>query len=183
MVRSMDDGIGRILSALSAAGLERDTLVVFCSDNGGERFSEMGPFSHGKMSLYEGGIRTPAFARWPGVIGSNTTSDQVAITMDWTATLLARAEAAADRAAPLDGRDLYWRISQRVQQKAMRSGDWKYLVTTDGDRLFDLATDPGETTDLTARRQDVAAQLRDKYAAWEGTVLAPVPLPPGGRKP
>jgi arylsulfatase A-like enzyme len=197
MVRSMDDGIGKVLAALRASDLERDTLVIFCSDNGGERFSNMGPFSHGKMTLYEGGIRTPAIARWPGVIAPNTTSDQVAITMDWTATLLARAEATADPAAPLDGidllpaltggapvsRDLYWRISQRVRQKAMRSGDWKYLVTTEGEKLFDLTADRGEKTDLTAQRQDVTRQLREKYAAWESSVLAPVPLPPAPRKP
>jgi arylsulfatase A-like enzyme len=196
MVRSMDDGIGRILAALRTSGLERDTLVVFQSDNGGERFSNMGPFSHGKMTLYEGGLRTPAFARWPGVIAPNTTSDQVAITMDWTATLLARAEATPDPTAPLDGidllpaltggapvsRDLYWRISQRAQQKAMRSGDWKYLVTTEGTSLFDLATDPGEKTDVATQRQDVVTRLREKYAAWERTVLAPVPVPPAQRK-
>ena len=196
MVRSMDEGIGRILAALEASGAARDTLVIFCSDNGGERFSDMGPFSHGKMSLYEGGIRTAAFARWPGVIAPNTTSDQVAITMDWTATLLARAEAAGDPAAPLDGidlrpaltgaapvpRELYWRISQRVKQKAMRAGDWKYLVTADGDRLFDLVNDRGEKTDVKAEHQEVVGRLRERYAAWEGAVLAPVPLPPAARR-
>jgi arylsulfatase A-like enzyme len=175
--------------------LERDTLVIFCSDNGGERFSNMGPFSHGKMTLYEGGIRTPAFARWPGVIAPNTTSDQVAITMDWTATLIARAEARADPAAPLDGidllpaltgsapvsRDLYWRLSQRGKQKAMRSGDWKYLVTTDGEHLFDLAADPGEKSDLKDRQVNVLATVREKYASWEREVLAPVPLDPASR--
>jgi arylsulfatase A-like enzyme len=195
MVRSMDDGIGRILAALHASGHDRDTLVIFASDNGGERFSNMRPFSQGKMSLYEGGLRTPAFARWPGVIARNTTSDQVAITMDWTATLLARAGAHADPRAPLDGidllpaltgatpvsRDLYWRISQRVQQKAMRSGDWKYLVTTDGERLFDLRTDPGEKVDVKHRRADVLKTAREKYASWERDVLAPVPLDPASR--
>jgi arylsulfatase A-like enzyme len=195
MVRSMDDGIGRILAALREAGHDRDTLVVFQSDNGGERFSNMGPFSHGKMSLYEGGLRTPAFARWPGVIAPGTTTDQVAITMDWTATLLARAGAHADPRAPLDGidllpaltggapvvRDLYWRIAQRAQQKALRSGDWKYLVTADGQYLFDLASDPGEKSDVKDRHPDTFAALRDRYAAWEHGVLPPVPLDPAAR--
>ena len=195
MVRSMDDGIGRILAALHASGRDRDTLVIFASDNGGERFSNMGPFSQGKMSLYEGGLRTPAFARWPGVITPNTTTDQVAITMDWTATLLARAGAHADPRAPLDGldllpaltgakpvsRDLYWRISQRAKQKAMRSGDWKYLVTTDGEHLFDLSTDIGEKSDVTAAHADVLATLRSRYAIWERDVLPPVPLDPASR--
>jgi arylsulfatase A-like enzyme len=132
MVQSLDDGIGKILAALRQAGVERDTLVIFTSDNGGERFSRMGPFSHGKMTLYEGGLRTAAFARWPEVIPANSTTDQVAITMDWTATLLGRAGAHADAGPPLDGidlapaitgvakplpRDLYWRISQRRRRK------------------------------------------------------------------
>ncbi len=195
MVRSMDDGIGRILAALHASGRDRDTLVIFASDNGGERFSNMGPFSQGKMTLYEGGLRTPAFARWPGVIAPNTTTDQVAITMDWTATLLARAGAHADPRAPLDGidllpaltgakpvsRDLYWRITQRVKQKAMRSGDWKYLVTTDGELLFDLGADPGEKSDVKERHADVLAALRRMYAGWEREVLPPVPLDPASR--
>jgi arylsulfatase A-like enzyme len=192
MVRRMDEGIGKILTALRQAGHERDTLVIFASDNGGERFSQMGPFSHGKMTLYEGGLRTPAFARWPGVIAANTTTDQVAITMDWTATLLARAGAWPDPSAPLDGidllpaltgqapvvRDLYWRIFQRAKQKALRSGDWKYLVTADGEFLFDVEKDPGEKSNLKAQRGDVLAQLNAKYADWERAMLPPVPLNP-----
>jgi arylsulfatase A-like enzyme len=195
MVTSMDQGIGRILAALRESGKERDTLVVFQSDNGGERFSQMGPFNKGKMSLYEGGVRTPAFARWPGVIAPNTTSDQVAITMDWTATLIARAGSQADARAPLDGidllpaltggspvpRDLYWRISQRVKHKAMRSGDWKYLVTPDGELLFDLRTDVGEKSDVKDRNLEVLTSLRGKYAAWESSVLPPVPLDPAAK--
>jgi arylsulfatase A-like enzyme len=190
MVQRMDEGIGRILAALREARLERDTLVVFQSDNGGERFSQMGPLSHGKMSLYEGGIRTPAFARWPGVIRPNTTTDQVSITMDWTATLIARAGGAPDPAAPLDGidllpaltgaksvaRDLYWRISQRAKQKAMRSSDWKYLVTPNGEALYELTRDIGEKTNLVEAQPAVVARLRAKYAQWEGQMLPPVPL-------
>jgi len=189
----MDEGVGKILAALRNAGHERDTLVIFTSDNGGERFSQMGPFSKGKMTLYEGGIRVAAFARWPGVIQPNTTTDQVAVTMDWTATLLARAGARAEQNAPLDGidvlpmltgakqpvsRELYWRTSQRQQFKALRSGDWKYLASKDGEFLFDLKNDPGEKNDLKVQHAEVLARLKTKYAAWERTVLPPVPLDP-----
>jgi arylsulfatase A-like enzyme len=193
MVTSLDDGIGRILAALREAGVERDTLVIFTSDNGGERFSQMGPFNHGKMTLYEGGLRTAAFARWPEVIPANSTTEQVAITMDWTATLLGRAGAQADGDAPLDGidlapaltgvaqpltRDFFWRIHQRRQQKAMRSGNWKYLVTEGTEFLFDLQNDPGEKNDLKAQHDDVLNELRFKYAAWERAMLPPLPLDP-----
>ncbi|HEV7586725.1 MAG TPA: sulfatase-like hydrolase/transferase, partial [Longimicrobium sp.] len=142
MVESMDTGVGRVLEALRRQGLERDTLVFFTSDNGGERFSHMGPFSEGKMSLHEGGLRVAAVARWPGVVPAGRHTDQVAVTMDLTATFLALAGGRAPDAAPLDGidlmpvltggsgavrRELYWRIFQRRKEKAVRSGDWKYL--------------------------------------------------------
>jgi arylsulfatase A-like enzyme len=193
MMESMDAGIGRVLEALHRCGLERDTLVIFTSDNGGERFSHMGPFREGKMTLYEGGIRVAAMARWPGMIPAGTEAHQVAVTMDWTATLLALAGAQAPQAAPLDGIDLmpaltgtgaaadvdrFWRIFQRRRQKALRSGSWKYLQTDDGEFLFDLAADAGEKHDRKADHPAVLAQLKAKYAAWEAEVLAPIPLDP-----
>lgn len=191
MVLSMDEGVGRVLEALHAAGRERDTLVIFTSDNGGERFSDMGPFSQRKMTLWEGGIRVAAFARWPGVIPAGTASDQVAVTMDWTATLLAAGDAQPDPTAPLDGidllpqlrgvepvvsRELYWRIHQRRQQKCMRSGDWKYLATEDGEYLFDLSSDPGEKQDRKSDAPETMARLVSATAAWEADMLPPIPL-------
>ncbi|HSL68924.1 MAG TPA: sulfatase-like hydrolase/transferase, partial [Longimicrobiales bacterium] len=150
MVESMDHGIGRVLDALHERGLDSDTLVIFTSDNGGERFSHMGNFSKGKMTLWEGGIRVAAIARWPGVIPAASTSNQLNITMDWTTTLLARAGAQPDPDVPPDGIDLlpaltgsappvarqfFWRIFQRSQQHATRSGKWKYLATETGEHL------------------------------------------------
>jgi arylsulfatase A-like enzyme len=193
MMESMDRGIAGVLAALRDRGMERDTLVVFTSDNGGERFSHMGPFSRGKMTLHEGGIRVAAVARWPGTIPARSTTDQVAVTMDWTATLLALAGAEAPAAAPLDGvdlmpaltgaapareRELCWRITQRRKAKAVRSGDWKHLVTDEGSYLFDLAADPGEKEDRSADRPEVKRRLEERLAAWERQVLAPVPLDP-----
>ena len=88
MMKSMDAGIGRVLKALERAKIDRDTLVIFTSDNGGERYSYNWPFSFQKMYLYEGGTRVPAIVRWPGVIPAGRVTDQPAITMDWTATIL-----------------------------------------------------------------------------------------------
>ena len=190
MVASLDEGVGRVLDALHRRRLERDTLVVFTSDNGGERFSHMGPFSEGKMTLWEGGIRVAAVARWPGVIGSGSRCEQTCATFDLPATAAALAGSHADPAAPFDGmdlmpalrgapaqpRDLYWRVTQRLQHKAMRSGDWKYLVTKDGAYLFDLASDPGEKRDRRAERASVFTELERKYAAWEQQMLKPIPL-------
>jgi arylsulfatase A-like enzyme len=196
MVRSMDDGIGRLFEALHRRGLERNTLVVFASDNGGERFSDMGPFSEGKMTLWEGGVRVAAAARWPGVIPSGSRCDQVCATFDLTATVAGLAGTGSDAAAPFDGvdlmpalrggasrpRDLYWRVTQRQQQKALRSGNWKYLVTREGgEHLFDLATDPGEKRNRAAEHPDVMERLRRMYAEWEGQMLRPIPLDGDGR--
>jgi arylsulfatase A-like enzyme len=193
MMESLDAGVARVLEALRRHGLEDDTLVIFTSDNGGERFSHMGPFSGMKMTLNEGGMRVPAAARWPGVIPAGSRTGQVAVTMDLTATFLAVAGARAPAAAPPDGidlmpaltgargavpRDLYWRIFQRRKQKAMRSRDWKYLQTDEGEFLYDLAADPGEKQDRKAEQPAVFRQLKAKVAAWEREVLPPIPLDP-----
>jgi arylsulfatase A-like enzyme len=188
MMRSLDDGVGRVLAALEAREIARETLLIFTSDNGGERFSHMGPFSHAKMTAGEGGIRVATAVRWPQVIPAGSTSEQANITMDWTATMLALAGAEPPRA--LDGidlmpalfggatqpRDLFWRVTQRQRQKAVRSGDLKLVVDAEGEHLYDLASDPGEQQDLLARRPDDGARLRELLATWEREMLPPVPL-------
>jgi arylsulfatase A-like enzyme len=82
MMTSMDAGIGRVLAALQRAKIERDTLVIFTSDNGGERYSFNWPFSFQKMYLFEGGTRVPAIVRWPGTIPAGQVTAQAAITID-----------------------------------------------------------------------------------------------------
>ncbi len=114
MMRSMDSGIGRVLAALRRARLERDTLVIFTSDNGGERYSFNWPFSFQKLYLVRGrhpraGHRPLARRRAAGAV-----TDQAAITMDWTATMLAAAGAPAD-AAPLDGESLLPVLTRRAR--------------------------------------------------------------------
>ena len=106
MMKSMDDAIGIILKTLDEKKLSPNTVVIFTSDNGGERFSDMDELSGRKALLREGGIKVPAFIRWPGKIAANSTTQQPAITMDWTATILALAKAKPDPAFPLDGIDL-----------------------------------------------------------------------------
>ena len=195
MMRSLDDGVARVLDALRRGGLERDTLVVFTSDNGGERYSDMGPFRHSKMSVWEGGIRVAAAARWPAALPAGTRCDQVCTTLDWTATFLAAARAHADPAASLDGidirpqlagaapvrRELFWRVHQRLQQKAVRSGDWKLIDDQDGRHLFNLANDPGEAHDRSREQPERALRLAQALEAWEATMLPPIPLNPAER--
>lgn len=192
MMKSLDDAVGSLMQALDDNKLTNNTVVIFTSDNGGERFSDMGIYKGKKMQLWEGGIRVPAFVRWPGKISPNIQTNQVATTMDWTATILSLVRAKQRSAFPLDGidlmpvltgkrkeieRTLYWRISQRTQHKAIREGKWKYLKDEKGtEYLFDLFLDPSETTNLNEKEEKVFNSLREKYRIWETTVLKPISL-------
>jgi arylsulfatase A-like enzyme len=186
MMRSMDAGIGRVLQALERQQLERSTLVIFTSDNGGERYSYHWPFSFQKFFLYEGGIRVPAIARWPGVIPAGRVTDHAAITMDWSATVLAAAGTRPDPAYPLDGEDLTLVLSGRRDAydrtlcwrirrfDAIRSGPWKYLKEPQGEHLFNVVEDPGEKADLRQVMPDRFEALRAQYQQWAAQML---PLP------
>ena len=192
MMERLDAGIGEVLAALDRNGLGGQTLVIFTSDNGGERYSDMAGLSGGKMELWEGGIRVPAAARWPDVLPAGVPTDQVAVTMDWSATILAAAGVAADPDYPLDGmnllptmrgdapiaaRTLFWRTFQRTKHKAVRSGEWKYMNDGNDEYLFNLMSDPGEKRDLKAEHPERLAQLRALYSDWESQMLEPAPLP------
>lgn len=189
MMRGLDEGVGRVLGALSRKKLDRSTLVVFTSDNGGERFSFNWPFRGQKFQLFEGGIRVPAIARWPGTIPAGRTSDQVAVTMDWMATLVALAGARPAPDYPLDGVDLlptlrgsrpafertiFWRHHKSA---AVRRGRWKYLQDEAGEYLFDLAAD--ERKQANFRRSHAARfdELKAAHADWNKRMLAK-PAPP-----
>jgi arylsulfatase A-like enzyme len=172
MMRSLDASVGRVLRALDSAGHARRTLVVFTSDNGGERFSFNWPFRGAKFELYEGGIRVPALVRWPGVVPAGRTSTQVAVTMDWTATFLIPILRGA---RPPVERTLFWR---HAAQAAVRAGDWKYLkVDAQTERLHDLSTDEREQADSRAARPEIFDRLRAEYARWESQMLKR-PAPP-----
>lgn len=191
MMRSLDEGVGRVLRALEEAGHARRTLVVFTSDNGGERFSYNWPFSGQKFDLREGGIRVPALARWPGRIPERRTTEQVAVTMDWTATFIAAAGARPHPDYPLDGvdllpvmrgerpafeRTLFWRHGV---QGAARAGRWKYLKDGErGERLFDLQTDEREQADSRTSQGEIFERLKAEYQRWEAQMLKQRPTRP-----
>jgi Sulfatase/Rhodopirellula transposase DDE domain len=116
MVQSLDANIGRVLQALDVHGLSPNTIVVFTSDNGGERFSKIWPFTGMKGELLEGGLRIPAIARWPGHVAAGSVSDQAMITMDWMPTILAAAGTRPDPAHPSDGENLAPALSGAASQ-------------------------------------------------------------------
>jgi arylsulfatase A-like enzyme len=181
MIRHMDEGIGRVLEELDASGSRENTLVVFTSDNGGERFSDTWPLVGKKMDLLEGGIRVPYIVRWPARVKAGGTTAQQALTMDWVATFLAAAGVQPHPEYPLDGasllpvlekpaasfeRELFWRMKFR-SQKAMRAGPWKYLSIEGDEFLFDLAADPRERANRAKREAPRLAAMRSRYAEWE----------------
>jgi arylsulfatase A-like enzyme len=191
MVQSLDANIGRVLQALDASGLAGNTIVVFTSDNGGERFSDTWPFSGMKDELLEGGLRVPSIVRWPGRIAAGSTSEQVMATMDWMPTLLAAAGTSPDAAYPSDGEDLgpiltgraaphprklYWR--QHVgSQRAIRDGNWKYLRIAGNEFLFDVVADPRERANLKDREKAVFDRLKRDWEVWNETMLPERPRP------
>jgi arylsulfatase A-like enzyme len=184
MIGAMDAEIGRVFAALDANGLTENTIVVFTSDNGGERFADTWPFTGRKTELLEGGLRIPTLISWPARIPSGRTSDQVAISMDWCPTLLAAAGATPDLAYPPDGmnlmpalagaapveRKLFWRYKTNWQ-RAARIGDFKFLKILGNTFLFNVVEDPLERANLKDRRSDVYDRLVAEWHAWNAGML------------
>lgn len=191
MVESMDDGIGTVLEKLDSLGLAESTLVIFTSDNGGHTYSRNAPLRDYKGTVFEGGIRVPCIARWPGKIAADTTTDQVAITMDWTATFANIAGIESD-SLDFDGKDLtpiltgesenfertlFWRRQPGPSRKnvpilrAVRDGNWKRVEPENEDPLlFNLEKDISEENNLAAEHPEKMAKLGEKLDAWENEV-------------
>lgn len=189
MIESLDRNIAKVLAALKASGKARDTLVIFTSDNGGERFAKTWPFNGIKGELLEGGLRVPLIARWPGHIRAGTVSQQVAISMDFLPTLLDAAGVTPDPSRPPDGmslmpafgdarfaqeRSLFWRYKAH-DQAAARRGQYKYLRIESAEYLFDVVADPQERGNLSAHHPEVFAGLKDAWAQWNTEMLAYTP--------
>jgi hypothetical protein len=185
MVVAMDAAIGRVLTTLDDLQLSRNTIVIFTSDNGGERFSNMWPFTGQKTELLEGGLRVPTLLRWPARLPGGQVSDQVMMTMDWLPTLLAAAGCQSPAEYPPDGenllpvllgqcpprqRTLYWRYKAQ-RQRAARSGRWKYLKINENEFLFDLEVDVRERANLRYREPEVFDMLKHLWERWNERML------------
>ncbi len=185
MIEEMDRQIGRVLQALEGNRLMENTIVIFTSDNGGERFADTWPFTGKKTELLEGGLRIPAVISWPARIPRGQTTDQVSISMDWVPTLLAAAGGEPDPAYPTDGmnllpvltqnaapisRKLFWRYKANAQ-RAMRDGNYKFLKILDNTFLFNVVEDPLERANLKERQRDVYHRLVREWYEWNGSML------------
>ncbi len=182
-----DEAIGNVMAKLRELKQEENTLIFLLSDNGGAyQNAEMGGLRGHKWFVWEGGIRVSWLAAWKGHIPAGRVSDEPVIQLDILPTALAAA--GASTTIPLDGvnllpllegrtdklapRELYFRFG--VQQ-AVRQGDWK-LVKASKDMqpmLVNLASDPGEQTDLTAKEPERAQALQKLFDQWNATMQPP----------
>jgi arylsulfatase A len=202
-VEEVDWSVGQVLDTLRAQGLDKDTIVVFTSDNGpwltkGTDGGSAGPLRGGKGSTWEGGVRVPTLAWWPGRIPAGSVNDAVAATIDLLPTFVSLAGGTVPATPVIDGRDItpillgqskesareahYYFAGYDLQ--AVRQGRWKLALmpqpegmgkqaakTAPGLRLYDLDAEIGEQTDVAARHPEVVAKLKalaDKMAAEIG---------------
>jgi arylsulfatase A-like enzyme len=185
MISYLDRGIGDIVRLTKSTGIDKRTLILFCSDNGPMRghpvtefFNSNGDLRGGKRDLYEGGIRSPLIAYWPSVVPAGEVSDHICAAWDFFPTFCDLADAAVPEG--LDGisilpaltnKDqpkhefLYWEFHTKQGMQAVRMGDWKgirFNAGVDADapiHLFNLAEDLGETTDIAAKHHAVVKRL------------------------
>lgn len=199
MVHNIDDYVGDIVARLDELGIADDTLIIFTSDNGTHKegghnpefFDSNGPFRGGKRDLYEGGIRVPMFANWPGRIEAGSVTDHVSAFWDVLPTLadLTGIKVPGD----IDGISflptllgelgqkqhdyLYWEFHELQGRQAIRKGKWKgvrYNVATDPNstiELYDLSNDPGEQHNLAAEYLEIAKEL--SYLLSEARTVHP----------
>ncbi|MBL8792889.1 MAG: sulfatase [Planctomycetia bacterium] len=200
VIETLDDTVGRLLAKLDDLKLAEQTLVIFTSDNGGLHVPELAhqkvthntPFRAGKGFLYEGGTRIPLIVRWPGRAPAGKEIAAPVISTDWLPTLVeiagAKLPAGIDGtslAGLLSGKDgpgerpLFWHFPHYANQGgrpagAIRQGEWKLIEHYENGtvELFNLASDRGETTDLSRQEPDRVKNLRDRLTRWRTEVGA-----------
>lgn len=205
LLEELDESVGGIVEAVDRLGLAERTLIVFVSDNGGLEHQQDGvvvtsnrPLRGEKGTLYEGGIRVPCIARWPGTIPRGAVCGAAVSTTDLYPTLLELGGAQPPPGQPLDGASLagllrdpaaaaardtmYWHLPHyhhSTPASAIRRGDWKLIeFFEDGAvELYHLGDDPGEQRNLAAEQPQRAGELRGLLAAWRKQVGARMPQP------
>jgi len=195
MVSIMDRTIGRVLAALEAAGVARNTLVAFLSDNGGpnDGYASNSPLHGWKGDTFEGGIRVPFVMQWPGTITPGQTVDLPVSALDLLPTALAMADRpipaflegqsllpALRGESPFPARAIAWRFvygpSVAKSPWAIRDGNWKLVrgsVASSEVQLFDLSKDANEAEDLSSAHTDIRDRLQKAHETWVASMPAP----------
>jgi len=202
MIQSLDESVGRVMDKLKALRLDKDTAVIFMSDNGGLSTSEGSPTSNvplraGKGWLYEGGIREPMIIKWPGVTRPSSVCDEPVTSTDFYPTMLQMAGLPLRPQQHLDGLSIvpllkqqaapvreaiYWHYPHYGNQggspgSAIRAGDWKLIEFFEDGRLelYNLKTDIGEKNNLALSMPEKTAQLHKMLKTWRDEVGARYP--------
>ena len=186
----MDEAIGAVVAALEKSGQRENTLILFLSDNGGSGNGGNAPLRGAKSSMWEGGLRVPFIANWPGKLPAGRVTDEFLTGLEILPTLLAATGAAAPEGVKLDGHDMlpvlrgeakspreamFW---QRRGDKAARVGKWKWIDSAKGGGLFDLEADPAEKHDLSREKPEMAQKLKAQFEAWRAEMDASEPRGP-----
>ena len=189
-VTCMDDAIGEVLRTLQEIGQEKNTLVLFLSDNGGSGNGGNAPLRGQKSTMWEGGLRVPFLAWWPGRLPAGVVTDEFLTSLEIFPTLAGLAGARLPAGVELDGFDalpvlrgerksprteMFW---ERRSDRAARVGQWKWVSTQKGGGLFDLSRDLGEKEDVSAKHPEVAQRLANAFAAWKARMDAAEPRGP-----
>jgi len=189
MIEVMDEGIGQIFEKLETLGLKENTLVIFCSDNGGlKEVANNGILNGAKGSLLEGGHRVPAIARWPGYILPGSVTNQTILSMDFFPTFVNLVKSEEKQNLGFDGiditrllieekalsdRTLFWKYRD---QKVARNGEWKLLIDKDTAYLYNLEADISEQIDLADMEGSITSQLKIELETWEKDVSKGIKL-------
>lgn len=189
-VTCMDEAIGALMDSLEKAGQKDNTLVLFISDNGGSGNGGNAPLKGNKSTMWEGGLRVPFIARWPGKLPAGKVTDEFLTSLEFVPTLLAVAGTKGPEGVKLDGfdmlpilrgeaksprKEMFW---QRRSDKAARFENWKWLESAKGNGLYDLSADLGETKDLSAEKPEIAKMMRGRFDAWRVEMDAAEPRGP-----
>jgi arylsulfatase A-like enzyme len=189
-ITCMDEAIGEVLALLKERGEERNTLVLFLSDNGGSGNAGNAPLRGGKAQMFEGGLRVPFIAWWPGRLPAGRVCGDFLSALEVFPTLAKAAGAKPDRRIKLDGFDMLPVLrgdkqSPRTEmcwewrgQQAMRLRNWKWVETEKGGGLFDLTTDLGEQRDLAIEKPEALQRVKACFAAWRAEMDAAEPRGP-----
>lgn len=189
-ISCMDAAIGEVLDLLDELKLADNTIVIFCSDNGGSGGASNAPLKGKKASVWEGGLRVCAAVRFPGRIPAGATNEEFLTTLDLFPTLLNLAGAQPPASLILDGndclatlagkapsprREMYWK---RRDLEAARLGNWKWVRNAGQSSLYDLSQDIGERIDLSQSNPKQAAELARRFDAWLEVMNAAEPRGP-----
>lgn len=205
MLAALDEAVGQIVAAVEKAGVRKNTLFIFSSDNGGPQpgvVTDNGPYRAGKGTLYEGGVRVAAFATWDGKIPVGVCAEPLHV-VDWYPTLVKLCGGKAEQKLPLDGADIWPTLTQGKPSPheaillnttptngALRARDWKLVLKNGTDNpdggarpgaevveLFNLKDDPYEKTNLAAKQPERVKELREALAAFAKQAVAPKTKP------